>query len=171
MKIDEIERTIKSLTDTLSSPLIKSIQFAISSNIDAIDLCLLGGVSQKALLEIINKNVSEDGSKIKNIGVFKQLLVRARAKKQGSGTAPTSVPTIQRHDNKSSPINPINENCDTTDKLGVETKEWFAVNITRQPLIKRLTENGYSPSDVKSWGCSNESQVSSYLTSLLMRNK
>ena len=167
MQQDEIVKALTDLIEALKSPLTKSIQFAVTKNITAIEACLANGVSRKDLISIINKAVGSE--KIKSTDIFKQLLVRARKRK--SPVQPmlsASDSCIQKSDD---PGFRADEKPGVKNETAAETKEWFAVNITRQPLIKRLTENGYSPSDVKSWGCSNESQVSSYLTTLLMRNR
>lgn len=167
MQQDEIVIALTDLIEALKSPLTKSIQFAVTKNITAIEACLANGVSRKDLISIINKAVGSE--KIKSTDIFKQLLVRARKRKSPvQPTLSAGDSCIQKNDN---PGLRANEKNGATDGIIIETKEWFAVNITRQPLIKRLTENGYSPSDVKSWGCNNESQVSSYLTALLMRNR
>jgi hypothetical protein len=51
----------------------------------------------------------------------------------------------------------------------ISISDWHSINITRQPLIKRLEENGFTPNEVKEWKLSNETQISKKLTELLIK--
>lgn len=50
-----------------------------------------------------------------------------------------------------------------------EISDWHGVNITRPVLIERLTENGFTPDQVKSWGLASETQISKKLTELIIK--
>lgn len=50
----------------------------------------------------------------------------------------------------------------------IDFNEWNRINVKRKPLIERLVKEGFTPSDVESWGLSNESQISKKLNLKLM---
>ncbi len=168
MNQDDVNEALKPLGDLLKTGAVRSIQFSITKNISSIEYCFSNGVTRYAVMTAINKLAEKEV--IKSIKIFDMMLYRARIKNCGA-----VVPVLPNHENNNEQIpGSLNEKktleVEPDDKKTTQN-EWFAINITRSPLIKRLTDNGFTPEQVKSWGCSNESQVSSYLTAQLMRNK
>jgi hypothetical protein len=135
-----------------------SLQAIFNRNVQHIEKLKSEGYSYKTILDKLDIGLRDAHSR--------DLLRKAKIKNGVVPTKTVSVTTIPV-DNKPVPENPIKGES----VVNVELSEWEKIGITNPVLIKKINRAQLTPSEIKSWNCANEMQITKRVTEILIKNK
>ncbi|MGF1871971.1 hypothetical protein [Photobacterium indicum] len=167
-----LDEKLKVIICELKNKETKSKQVTFDNHLETFnDLIRKDKTRIESIVDTINKDEHLDFNK----NTFKKMLHRARTsiKKQNIEQSILKESPLTRSETIQPELN--NEPKTTTltkrEATNYTTEDWAKANVRQPALIKMLNNAGFSPTEINSWQCANEMQISKRMTETSIRER